>query len=446
MSDDRLVEPASDGRRPALRAPRRARPRDGRALLRRLRLLPRTSSRPPAPSPATSAPSPTSSGCRSSSARTTSASCRSARARSSGTRSASTSAPRSTRSSASPRPPARRATPTFYAFTAARTSRRRTSSGAARSALPGVRPGDSVLHGFGLSMFLAGVPVVRALERMGARPIPVGAEAGIGAASCGSPSSSARGRSRARRPTRQYLARAGAEGARAARRRSSGSRSSSAPASPAPGCRRCAPACSRRSAPRSTTCSAALTASCAAPATPSRTPGMHVLGEDCAITTQLVDQETKAPIPLVDGRDRRAREDEPALGGAAAAPGLGRRRLPGAHRRRARAASRAPASASSAAPTTCSSSRASRSTRPRSRTSSRSSGRSTTGIFRIVLDAPPPRVEPPLRISVERGRGRRRRRRAPTLAAELEKILHQRMTVRPEITVVGAGDLRAHAR
>jgi phenylacetate-CoA ligase len=42
----------------------------------------------------------------------------------------------------------------------------------------GVRPGDTVLHAFGLSMFLAGVPVVRALERMGARPVPVGAEAG----------------------------------------------------------------------------------------------------------------------------------------------------------------------------------------------------------------------------------------------------------------------------
>lgn len=42
----------------------------------------------------------------------------------------------------------------------------------------GVRPGDCVLQGFGLSMYLAGVPLVRALERMGARPIAVGAEAG----------------------------------------------------------------------------------------------------------------------------------------------------------------------------------------------------------------------------------------------------------------------------
>lgn len=44
--------------------------------------------------------------------------------------------------------------------------------------LAGLRPGDGAVHAFGLSMFLAGVPVVRALERMGVRTIPVGAEAG----------------------------------------------------------------------------------------------------------------------------------------------------------------------------------------------------------------------------------------------------------------------------
>ncbi len=35
-----------------------------------------------------------------------------------------------------------------------------------------------MLQGFGLSMYLAGLPLVRALERMGARPVPIGAEAG----------------------------------------------------------------------------------------------------------------------------------------------------------------------------------------------------------------------------------------------------------------------------
>ena len=66
-----------------------------------------------------------------------------------------------------------------------------------------------------------------------------------------------------------------------------------------------------------------------------------------------------------------------------------------------------------------------------------------TGDLRIVLDAPRPRVEPPLRISVERAEdvddaG------AATLAAQLGKILHQRMTVRPGDHGRGHRDLRAH--
>lgn len=42
----------------------------------------------------------------------------------------------------------------------------------------GLRPGDMVLQAFGLSMFLAGVPVCMALAGMGVTAIPVGAEAG----------------------------------------------------------------------------------------------------------------------------------------------------------------------------------------------------------------------------------------------------------------------------
>lgn len=42
----------------------------------------------------------------------------------------------------------------------------------------GLRPGDYVLQGFGLSMFLAGVPTIAALSEMGVCAIPVGAEAG----------------------------------------------------------------------------------------------------------------------------------------------------------------------------------------------------------------------------------------------------------------------------
>lgn len=42
----------------------------------------------------------------------------------------------------------------------------------------GMRPGDAVLQTFGLSMWVAGVPVVTALQNMGIRAIPVGAEGG----------------------------------------------------------------------------------------------------------------------------------------------------------------------------------------------------------------------------------------------------------------------------
>ena len=68
-------------------------------------------------------------------------------------------------------------TPTFYPFTA-RDVEITNHLWQRAFAFVGIRPGDRVLQGFGLSMYLAGVPVVRALESMGAMPIPVGAEAG----------------------------------------------------------------------------------------------------------------------------------------------------------------------------------------------------------------------------------------------------------------------------
>ncbi|GLT10922.1 phenylacetate--CoA ligase [Sulfitobacter porphyrae] len=43
----------------------------------------------------------------------------------------------------------------------------------------GVRPGDTVLHLFGLSMWLGGTTFMQSLEAYGAHPIPLGAEAGV---------------------------------------------------------------------------------------------------------------------------------------------------------------------------------------------------------------------------------------------------------------------------
>lgn len=67
--------------------------------------------------------------------------------------------------------------PTFYAFTAADVAVTDTLWQRALRFI-GVGTGDRIVHGFGLSMYLAGLPLIRAMERMGATPIPVGAEAG----------------------------------------------------------------------------------------------------------------------------------------------------------------------------------------------------------------------------------------------------------------------------
>lgn len=68
--------------------------------------------------------------------------------------------------------------PTFYPFT--EEDMRLNDECWARSWWrAGLRPGDTVLQGFGLSMWSAGVPVVRALANMGCRPIAAGAEGGL---------------------------------------------------------------------------------------------------------------------------------------------------------------------------------------------------------------------------------------------------------------------------
>ena len=58
-------------------------------------------------------------------------------------------------------------TPTFYAFTAEDVAV--TDERWGRASQAGVGPGSVVLQGFGLSMFLAGYPLLRAVERMGVR-------------------------------------------------------------------------------------------------------------------------------------------------------------------------------------------------------------------------------------------------------------------------------------
>ena len=251
-------------------------------------------------------------------------------------------------------------------------------------------------------MFLAGVPVVRALERMGARPVPIGAEAG--SERMLRMAELVRPRALACTPSyAQYLAEqapkvlgrpaaelgieiilcAGEPGAGLPEVRAGLQRAFGARVYDLLGGAHGVMCCSCDAEPYA---------------------GMHVLGEDCAITTQLVDQETKAPIPLVEGAiGERVKtslrwEAQPQLRASVGdvyqvhtdpcscgVPGL-----------RIRVLGRTddllivkgvkiyPAAVKNVV----------QELRPL-----------TSGVFRIVLDAPPPRVEPPLRITVERGEG-----------------------------------------
>jgi phenylacetate-CoA ligase len=327
-------------------------------------------------------------------------------------------------------------TPTFYAFTANDVATTDELWGRALR-FAGVRPGDTVLHAFGLSMFLAGVPVVRALERMGARPVPVGAEAG--SERLLAISNLVRPRALACTPSYAlYLAEqtpkllgkpaselgieiilcAGEPGAGLPEVRSALQRAFGAKVYDLLGGAHGVMCCSCDAEPYA---------------------GMHVLGEDSAITTQLVDQETKKAVPVVDG----------AVG----------ERVKTSLRWEAQPQLRASVGdvyQVETAPCSCGQ------PGPRIRVLGRTDDLLivkgvkiypaavknivqemvplASGAFRIVLDQPGPRVIPPLKMVVERGEGVDESGGA-RLLEELERRLHQRMTVRPEITIVAANTL-----
>jgi len=55
-----------------------------------------------------------------------------------------------------------------------------------------------------------------------------------------------------------------------------------------------------------------------------------------------------------------------------------------------------------------------------------------TGEFRIVLDEPPPRVIPPLKLKVEYGESIKEEQ-LPALAEEITEEMHRRVKIRPKI-------------
>jgi phenylacetate-CoA ligase len=314
--------------------------------------------------------------------------------------------------------------PTYYAFT--REDVALTDETWSRAfAQVGIEAGDTVLQGFGLSMFLAGVPVVRALERMGARPVPIGAEAGSEkllriaahmrpAAICCTPSYGL------------YLI----EKSDVA---SLGIRHVICAGEPGAGIPEVAKRLSEGFGGATVTdvlggIHGVINVSCAERA------GMHMLSEDHAIQ-QLVDPDTGAHIELTDG-----------------AVGV---RLKTTLSWRAQPQLRASVGDLYEVLTEpCRCGRSSPRTRVLGRTDDMLIVKGVklypaavqglvhelrpqlTGFFRIVLNAPGPRVEPPLRmeVEVEAGGGDR-------AVAELASTMHSRYSVTPSITAVPSGSL-----
>lgn len=301
----------------------------------------------------------------------------------------------------------------------------------------GVRPGDCVLQGFGLSMYLAGLPLVRALERMGARPVPVGAEAGTEkllrmlrwvrprVLAC-TPSYAEHLLERVPDVLGVDASDLGVEIVVCA----------GEPGAGLPEVRRkLQDGWGARVHDLLGGAHGIMNASC----DEDDYQGMHVLGQDFSVSTHLVDPVTKEPLEVVDGivgeRVKTALEwqAQPPLRYSVGdtyqvftspcpcgQPGprvkvLGRvddllivkgvKIYPAAVKDLVNAF--VPAA---------------------------------TGEMRILLDQPPPRVVPPLRVRVEYGAGLDAAARED-LRVRMERAMHDRLTVRPSIELVPAGTL-----
>jgi phenylacetate-CoA ligase len=68
-----------------------------------------------------------------------------------------------------------------------------------------------------------------------------------------------------------------------------------------------------------------------------------------------------------------------------------------------------------------------------------------TGDMRIVLDAPPPRVVPPLRLKIEHGKEIGQGDLA-SLSKRINEALHNKIKIRPEIAFVKPGELPKETR
>jgi len=325
-------------------------------------------------------------------------------------------------------------TPTFYAFTAEDVALTDELWGRAL-ALAGIGAADVCLQGFGLSMYLAGVPLVRAIERLGAAAVAVGAEAGsekllrtaalVGASVlCCTPSYATYLVEQAPEQMRELGLRriicAGEPGAGLPEVRARIEEATGAVVHDLLGGAHGIMNASDGAHPYD---------------------GMTVLADDCSVQ-QLIDPETGAPVAIPDdGRPvygERVKTTlrwraQPQLRGAVGDVYEMRRvrAQDGTLQTRVRVIGRTddmliikgvklyPAAVRDLVAELA----------PR-----------TTGHFRILLTEAPPRVTPPLRLRVERGEQAREEDDA-ALVSVLAETMHSRLSVRPAVEVVAAGVL-----
>ena len=302
----------------------------------------------------------------------------------------------------------------------------------------GVRPGDRVLQGFGLSMYLAGLPLVRALEQLGATPVPVGAEAGT--EKLLRMADIVRPRVLACTPSyAEYLLERCPEVLDGRRARDLGIEVLICAGEPGAGLPEVRAKLEDGWGARiHDVLGGAHGIMMVSPPT-DEYHGMVVLGDDYSVSTDLVDPSTKEPVDLVDGaigeRVKTSLQWEAApplrysvgdVYQVLTEPMDGLPSLP-----RVKVIGRVddllivkgvkvyPAAVSDVV---------------------NGFVPDTTGEMRIVLDGPPPKVEPPLRLEVEH-RGDLDEDGQRGLADRIARAMHDRLTVTPDVHVVPPGSL-----
>lgn len=326
--------------------------------------------------------------------------------------------------------------PTFYPFTANDVD---TTDRLWARALTfiGVRPGDRVVHAFGLSMYLAGVPLVRALERMGAMAVPVGAEVG---------SDKLLKMIRLIRPRVLACTPSYAEHLLERARDSLGADAASlgiemivCAGEPGAGLPEVRQRLELAWEAKVFDLLGGTHGIMMASADTDSYDGMYVLGDDSSVSTQLVDPVTKTPIDVVDGAI--GERVKTSLGWEAAPPlrysvGDVYRVITGSppdgpQGRRVMVLGRVddllivkgvkvyPAAVKDLV---------------------NGFSPEVSGALRIILDGPPPRVTPPLRLRVECAAGFDETGRED-LARRITAAMHDRLTIRPEVELVAAGTL-----